>query len=66
MRDIPGPPGEQGAVGGTQVVPLLMCPQDTGQGAQLCLTRPGGQLVFVHPSSGQASGVRQERLSFLL
>lgn len=50
-------PEEQGDVGASHVVPLLMWAQDTGQGAQLCLTRPLGQLVLVHPSSGQGSGV---------
>lgn len=41
------------------MVPLLMWAQDSGQGAQLCLTKPGGQLVLVHPSSGHVSGVGQ-------
>lgn len=41
-----------------------MWAQDTGQGAQLCLTSPVGQLVLVHPSSGQGSGVGQGKIIF--
>lgn len=43
-----------------------MWAQDTGQGAQLCLTRPLGQLVLVHPSSGQGSGVGQGKVKVIL
>lgn len=38
-----------------------MWAQDTGQGAQLCLTNPVGQLMLAHPSSGQGSGGGQGR-----
>ncbi len=51
-------PEEQGAIG-SQVVPLLMWAHDSGQGAQLCLISPVGQLVLAHPLSGQGPGVEQ-------
>lgn len=51
---------------GSQDVPLLMWAQDIGQGAQLCLTSPVGQLVLTHPSSGQGSKVGQGRRKHLL
>lgn len=35
-----------------------MWAQDNGQGAQLCLTSPVGQLVLAHESLGQGSGVK--------
>ncbi len=41
------------------MVPLLMWAHDSGQGAQLCLISPVGQLVLAHPLSGQGPGVEQ-------
>lgn len=49
----------------SQVVTLVMWAQETGQGAQLCVTSPVGQLVLAHPSSGQGSAVEQGRKSKL-
>lgn len=43
-----------------------MWAQDIGQGAQLYLNSPVGQLVLAHPSSGQGSGVRQGGEKFII
>lgn len=42
-----------------------MWAQDMGQGAQLCLTRPEGQLAFTQPSSGQRPESDEEVKSLL-
>lgn len=49
-------PDEHETGDGLQFVPVLICAQETGQGAQRYLNRPGGQLLLAQPTSGHCSG----------
>lgn len=56
-------PDEHETGDGLQVVPVLICAQETGQGAQRYPNSPGGQLVLAQPTLGHCSVEKYKELT---